>query len=342
MKQLFLKKSSILLFAILILILFSRFFLYMIYIHDPTIHIQQDNYANYALAIKNNTLSSNKFNYYDKRLMPGYAILIYTLSFLIPNALYAGIIVSIISSIFVAYFLWKLIPSPLPALLSVFFPPIWVKAGAKVATEPIFVLVSLLSIYANQKKRYFITGILLGILFSIRLIGIILLFILCFIILKKRKKIPIKLILGFFIPVIILFIFNYIFFGINGIFEQFVHNSGYGGIRLGFIQIMRDIYRTLSWKQYQIFFSGLFYIVVNIAALVFLFLRRKQSNLIFFFFLWQLFTLLFILSLSPSQLIDDFGRYTLASLPALLLGISLPFINVSQEDSLKTYSIKEV
>lgn len=317
------KKSPLLLFILLLIVLTSRIMLAHSYIHNPAVHIQQDHYADYANAIKRNALTTS-FSKSDQGLFPGYPIIIWLFSFIVSNTIVAGIIISIISSCAVTWLLWSIFKSTIPAIFSLFFTPVWIKEGAKVATEPIFVALSLLAVYCSLRKKDIITGILVGAAFIIRPIGITLL--ITFIVLVRGDvRRTSKIVLGFFIPVVILFLFNYFEFGRTGILEQFSNQSRYGGIRLGAIQMIIDIYRTIDWKEYRIFVSGIFYIFINFGALALLFKFRNESPLNKLMLTWLSLSLLFIFGPCPVTLIDDFGRYTLAGLPAVLFSAEIIF-----------------
>lgn len=277
------------------------------------ISIQQDNYASYAVSLKTGNVSA--LSEEDKELFPGYPIIILGVSEIIENEIYTGIIINIAASVAVTGLFWMVYKSKIPVMLSVFFPPVWVKLGGKVATEPLFAVLALVSINLFIKKKYFWAGLLSGWLFTIRPIGLML--VLTFLILGKRRQIM----KGFVIPVLLLIIFNNLFFG-DGL-QQFFHFERYGGLRPGFIQLWRDLYRTLDWKQYRIFWSGLFYIGINLVALFSLWQKREQTLLIRLLGLWMVMSLIFILTFSPVTLIDDFGRYSIAVLPAQLIGLSL-------------------
>ena len=314
MKQVICTKNKILLAIIISVIVLSRTLISILNINN-SIFIQQDNYTGYVSAMAHNTLASSLFPDYGRRLFPGLPILMYLGSLGTKQTLVAGIFISIVSSAGVAFLLWKLIKSPLPALLSIVLPPVWVSQGGKVATEPVFAALALFAVFLFLKKKYLLTGILIGLTVTIRPIGIVLLLSFAPFLFKQPKKYLLHFLVGFSLPILLFFIFNYTFFGSKEIFEQFIHGNRYGGFRLGFIQIAQDFYRTIAWKQYRIFSSGLFYVCTYLLALFMLYKKRNQSFLTKFSFLWMALSLLFILSPSPFTLLDNFGRYALAALP---------------------------
>ncbi len=312
---------------LLLLIIFAAFVvricLSIQHVSDPSFFIQQDHYADYADALTKGTVATQAFIDGDKRLLPGYPLLIMLGNFVMASSIISGIVINILLALLIIYLLWRVEKSMLVAGLAAFFPPMWLKITSEVANEPLFIVCCFLGILLFSKKKYFWSGIIIGFSFDVRIIGISLFAAIALVLIQQ--KLVKKLIvfgLGFFSMVGLLFIFNYFVFGPGEILQQFSHTSRYGGIRLGFIQISQDFYRTLAWKQYKIFLSGSFYVVTNLLALYMVFRARKQSLLYKVYFLYLLFSLLFILTFSPFTLLDDFGRYALAAFPAYIVGIS--------------------
>jgi Gpi18-like mannosyltransferase len=240
------------------------------------------------------------------------------------SSVYAGIFISILSSTFALYLAYRVFKDKMLLVLMAISPPMWIEQSTKVANEPLFILLSLGALLLFLRKKYFVSGCIIGLAFTTRPIGLMLLLaFLIFLLQKQQAKQILKTLAGFVIPVILLFLFNGIIFGPHEILEQFIHPDRYGNLRLGFIQIAKDFYRTIDWKQYKIFLSGTFYVITNLFALIILIHYRKKSDLIYLCFLWLTTTLLFILTFSPFTLLDNFGRYALAALPSYLLGFSL-------------------
>lgn len=313
------KLLLILAFAILLRIIFVIFNL-----HNPSFDFQQEHYTQYIAALKSNSINSMGFPETEKRLFPGYIILILGLSLIINSTIVSGIVISIIAFILSYILVWKIFKNLLTNFIFAFFPPVWVIQTTKSATEPITVLFLLSSLYFFLKKSYFLTGIFIGLALNIRLISITLLFVFIFKLLKnKMHKESINLLIGFLLTSSILLMFNYMVFGQKNLFIQFVNIKGnYGTQTLGIIQIVKDIYRTIDWHQYRILFSGLFYLIINIFGLFLLFKFRKLSNLYDICFYWFLFSLIFIFTFSPFTLIENFGRYTAPLLAPLAYAYS--------------------
>lgn len=316
-------KKFDLLFLLIFALILRLFFSYFVftYQHDRLI---QDDYPSYADALLAGNLNTPTFVDFDKRLFPTYPILIVITKPLFTTSLYAGIALSILSSIVAIYLSFKLFKDKLLVLLMVISPPVWIEQSAKVANEPFFIVLALSALMLFFKKRYLFTGFIMGLAFTTRPVALMLIVSLLIFLLQKKQFMQAgKTLIGFILPVLLLVLFNYFVFGPHELLQQFSHPDRYGHLRFGFIQISQDFYRTLDWKQYKIFISGTFYVGTNLFALVILLLNRKKSDLIYICFLWISTTLLFILTFSPFTLLDDFGRYALASLPAYLLGFSL-------------------
>jgi hypothetical protein len=288
------------------------------------IHIQQDRYADYAYALGNGSISGPSFPDFDKRLFPAYPWAILVFKPLFVDEILSGLAISLLGAMGVIYLMWYLWKQLLPVLLIAFFPPMWVKQSAKVATETFFVFFSLLALLFFWKRKPFLSGVIIGICFMTRPVAVALLAAEVVMYLPRREaKQILHLISGFVISILPLFIFNAVIFGPDEILQQFMSSDRYGGLRLGFIQIGQDISIKLSLQEYKLVISGVLYFATNILSLFVLYYFRKQSNKILILFYWQIFTLLFILTFSPFTLLGDFGRYALACVPAYIMGFSL-------------------
>jgi Gpi18-like mannosyltransferase len=284
----------------------------------------QDDYAPYADAMLAGKLNTHTFVDYDRRLFPTYPIVIAIAKPLFNSSLYAGIAISILSSLFALYLALRVFKDKFLVFLMAISPPIWLEQSVKVANESLFIVLVLSALLLFFRKSYVVTGIILGIAFTTRPIALTLLVSLIILLLQRHQlKTVSKMLAGFMLPVFLLLFFNYTTFGPHELLQQFSHPDRYGQLQLGFIQIAKDIYRTLSWKDYRTFISGTFYVLTNLLALVILIRYRKQSELSYLCFLWLTITLIFILTFSPFKILDDFGRYALAALPAYLYGFSL-------------------
>lgn len=308
---------------ILCLAFILRIFLLDIHLSDPKYSIQQDDYLDYTIALKNNTINTQQFPDFNKRLFPGYPIAIYIFSGLIPP-LAAGVLMNLLFSILAIYLLWLLTRNLTATAFFAFFPPIWITQGTKIATEPIMAVFLLLAIFLYLKRSSLLSGIILGLSFNIRLISICLFLALVILSLSKRNYQKAKsLFLGFIPSSFILLIYNYFVFGKTGIFKQFVNlNDNYNGIKIGILQIISDLFRTLDWHQYRIFASGVFYLLYVLVGLYLLYKKRKSEKFIKICFLWLLFSLIFIFALGPTPLLEDFARYATPVLPAVAVGFT--------------------
>lgn len=285
--------------------------------------IQQDNYVNYAKAIRENTLNSPSFLRTDTRLFPGYPIAINSLTFIISSEIVSGIIISIVSSLFSIWIFWLITKDKLSTSIFTIFPPVWITQSTKIANEPLVTFLMLLSIFMYFKKKYIFTGITLGLAVNVRLIAICLLpaFLLTSLSANKRTT-SIRILIGFTSSALLLLPYNYFYFGKENIFLQFIIYPQVGIGAIGILQLMQDLVRTLDWKQYRIFFSGVFYIFISMISTLSLFVIRKKSIHDFVFFYWLLFSLFFILLYGPTPILEDFSRFTVPVSPAIVLGIT--------------------
>lgn len=193
-----------------------------------------------------------------------------------------------------------------------FFPPIWVYQGAKIANEPLTVFLLLLSLYLWLKQKEFLSGLVCGLSVTVRLISV------CLGLAILATKLSRKFFLGLILGSSLLFVFNYFKFGPENLFIQFEVNPKIGGAAgsgIGITQIFQDIFRTLDWHQYRIFSSGLFYLFISFLALI----RLRTINKLYFY--WLLFSLLFIFSLSPVPLLEEYGRFLVPVVPAIIISM---------------------
>jgi Gpi18-like mannosyltransferase len=311
---------------IILISLIIRLLLIFINFQNPKFSIQQDGYADYASALRQGTINdNNKFAKFETRLFPGYPVLIFLLTFVLKSEIISGVLISLTAALFSIFLFWKVSQSKLATVIFAFFPPVWLMQSTKVATEPLTVFLLLLAILLFRKKYYFLTGLILGIAFDIRLISICLLIaLIVYIYLKRQHKYILSLLAGFSIFLILFFIFNFFIFGPASIFRQFRTYYEINRVTLGAIQIVQDIPRALDWKQYRILISGLLYIIINFFAVFKLFKYRKISWLYKVCFYWMLFSLLFIFSLGPMPMLEEFSRFSVPAVPALVLGLFPP------------------
>lgn len=319
------ENKSFIIFILVVAVIVRIFYLNVNFLNNQKgiRSIHQDNYVHYAKAIRENTLNSPFFQKADTRLFPGYPISINFLTFVVPSQINSGIIISFASSLFSVWIFWLIIKDKLATLIFTFFPPIWITQSTKIANESLTVLLLLLSLFMFFKKKSIFSGLLLGLALNVRLIAICLLpSLLLTSFLTNKKTDSIKILAGFISSVVLLFIYNYIYFGKENIFIQFIQYPQVGKGTIGILQIIQDLGRTLDWKQYKIFFSGLFYVLITLTSIISLFVARKKIFLNLVFFYWLLFSLLFILSFGPTPILEDFARFTVPVTPAIVLGLT--------------------
>lgn len=320
--------KTLVLIVILFLSLAVRLIILNDHVNNLNYPIQQDGYADYAVALKEGTLNSGKkFSLVETRLFPGYPMLIFASTPIFKSEINAGLAISLISSIIAIILFWNLSKSLFATGIFAFFPPVWVLQSTKVSTEPISVLLLLLSIILFKRKNFLLTGIFLGLAFDIKLISICLFLVLLLLSIKKYSiKSFLYLSLGFLITVLFLFFYNYLVFGMEGIFKQFQIYYSINRVSIGFVQIVQDVFRAIDWKQYRILLSGLFYLLINLFALFQLHKHRNTSLLYQICFFWMLFSLIFVFLLGPTPLLEEFARFSVPFVPALIFGI-FSFIN---------------
>lgn len=289
---------------------------------DPNFRIQQDNYADYAVALDRGFSDSSFLNKSDTRLFPGYPILIFIISKFMVSPTTAGYLISLSSSLLSIYLFWKLTGKKFATFVFAVFPPIWITQSVKVATEPIAVLLLLLSIILYNNKRIFYAGIILGLATDMRLISVCLLvaLIIQLFITKKRNRIT-RLLLGYVPIFFLLFVYNYFVFGGTGIFRQFAFYPSVGHASIGFIQIFKDFAQAALAGQYRTLLSGLFYILITLLATLGLYKKRKLSDFNNLCFYWMLLSLLFIFAYGPTPLLGEYRRFLVPIIPALIVGI---------------------
>lgn len=315
--------SATKLLLILCLALLVRVVLAGYYWPQPDFHLQQDNYADFAQALSSGSLNTD-LPQLDTRLFPGYPALISALAPIFGDFLKAGIFINLVATLLSIIIFANLTKSLNATALFAVFPPIWIKQSLKVATEPVTAFFCLLAIYLFLRHRHFLSGMILGYAFSIRLIVICLFAALLF---SHLRRLSLRSLLNFILPFLFLapatIIFNYFAYGPSGLLRQFIVNSQYGRATFGIPMIISDIFRTLDWGQYRIFASGVFYLAFFLVGHYFLFRLRRVNPLLSIFHLWSAFSLLFIFSISPTPLIQDFGRYAVIFAPAALFGLWL-------------------
>lgn len=314
-------KIFLILFLALVVRLISSFY----QLHDPNFTIHQDNYVYYANLLSKGVINDAlRFSTYDARLFPGYPLLIFLAMKVIGSPVIAGYVISLASSLFSIYLFWVITKKTFATLLFSIFPPIWVAQSTKITTEPLTVFLSLLAIILYRKNTIFLSGVVLGLSTSVRLVTICLLIAILFqmVFLKKWKNIE-YLTLGFLPFTLLLFVYNYLVFGQEGIFKQFDLYPSIAHASNGLLQVVKDIFRAIDWHQYKILFSSIAYMILSLWALVKLFKYRKYSSLTQLFFYWVLFSLIFVFLYGPVPLLEEFRRFIVPIMPAIIFGILL-------------------
>jgi len=306
----------IIIFAILL-----RIISLAIQLNQPNHFFEQDHYVEYADALRKHALLAPTFLNADQRLFPGYPLLIDLFCPLFSSSWDAALFISLVSGIAAIVFFYLISNDLLSTFTFSFLPPIWLRESTKIATEPLTVLLLLASLLAFVKKRPFLSGIIVGLSSTVRLISVCLF--LAELISFPKKEDRIKITLGFVISFSLLFLFNISQFSAQGMFMQFLKNPVVGGAGgttfFGFWQIIKDLFRAWDWKQYRIIISGVFYLVLNFAAGWQLYKFRKISSLASVCFLWISFSLLFIFSISPIPLLEEFSRFSAPFCAAVVL-----------------------
>lgn len=293
----------------------------VIQLNQPNYSFEQDHYLEYADALQKHALLAPSFLSADQRLFPGYPVLIGLLSSLFGSTWNAAIFISLASGVLAIVFFYLISSDSLSTFVFSFLPPIWLRQSVKIATEPLTIMFLLASLFAFVKKRPFLAGILVGLSSTVRFISVCLF--LAELISFHKKEDRIKITLGFAISFSLLFLFNFSQFGAQGIFIQFLKNPVVGGAGgttyFGFWQIIKDLFRAWDWKQYRIIISGICYLVLNFATCWQLYKFRKISSLVSVCFLWVSFSLLFIFSISPIPLLEEFSRFSVPFCAAVVL-----------------------
>jgi len=317
------------LIIILLLAIGIRLLLILINSHNPTFSFEQEGYVFYINSLKSGFINNINFGAYNERLFPGYLLLILPFTYLLNQIIAIGIVLNLIIFALSFYLIWKIFKNIFINALFAFFPPVWLMQSSKASSEPLTIFLLLSSFYLFLKKNYISTGIIIGLAFNVRIIaGCFLLAVCVILFFEKKYKEFSRVIVGFILTASLLIIYNFFVFGKDDLLIQFQNlDQNYGVVRIGLVQIFYDLYRTLDWGQYRIFISGSIYLIINFFALFILFKFRQKDRIIKLCLYWILFSLIFVFSLSPFTLIENFSRYMLPALPAVCLAIYLVFDN---------------
>jgi Gpi18-like mannosyltransferase len=313
--------------AIIILGIFIR--LYFVFTNITrtdylTAPVSQDNYIGYIKNLENGTLNNPQNS--ETRFFPWYPVsmLLINRTTLLPLA-YAGLLINFVSLLASIIIFWKITKDRLSTTIFSFFPPVWFYSPIKIATEPLTLALLLLSLFFYLKKKYLLTGLLIGISTGVRLISVGLFLALIAFSLKNIRTKIIPLSLGYLLTFSLLILYNIIVF--KNVFYQIMlypKVGGASGSSLSVVQIFADILRTISWHQYRILTSGLLYIAIAFIAVFLLYKYRNIKVIYKISFLWLVFSLLFIFSFGPNPMLEEFRRFLIPVIPAVILGITAP------------------
>ena len=278
--------------------------------------VQQDNYLGYAKAFSEGL---KDLSYYDSRLYPGLPLSIFLLTKATNNFILSGYLMIIFSFIGSYTLLNKITKSSLN-ILPLIFPPIMLDMATIIANEYITIFLVLLVVYLIYNNKYSSASFVSGLIYWFRAAGSLVFFaFLLATLLFSKKNVKPKYLLYFFVPILMFVVFNNHFFGSPSPFYQLSTYrivSPYGN-EIGFIQVFKDIIRTLKWGQIGILVSGLFYLIFYIAHLVRIYFEhRKKLNLKSMFLITSVvFMSMFIFSYSFVPYLENFARYLTPMIP---------------------------
>lgn len=275
--------------------------------------VQQDNYLGYAALLSSGL---KNISFFDSRLFPGLPIIIYILNLILNNVIFSGYLAVFLAFIGSYIILYKLTKSTF-SFIPLIFPPVMLNQSTLVATEIPTLFVILLVLYLFKKKRFALALLLSSFGFWVRAIAIIPgLIILVFLLAKDGKK-ALEYLPYFFLPLILLVLFNSYFFGSNDLFHQLVAYKQLGVNTLGIAQIFADIPRAWRWGWYRIFASGVFYFFLSLILLSKSILKFRKEREIFgkIIFMTIIALLIFIYSLNSVPFLENLGRYLAPTFP---------------------------
>jgi len=293
------------LFLILFIAVCLRLLLIADQIQQPDFQWQQDNYLGYARGFYPDE---------DSRLFPGYPLVLRITG----SSIMAGVAVNGFFALISILLFYRITQNLFLTFAFAVFPPIWVEQSVKVATEPMATCMLLAAFYLLQKKRTFTAGLISGLAVPVRLIA------LAFGAAGLATTRSRSFLAGFALGAATLPIFNFFRFGPTGILHQFTKNpevGGAGGTAIGFWQIGQDLIRALDWGQYRIVASGSFYLVLSVLGLLGLIKTRHTGLTEKLAFFTLVFGFLFIFSLGPIPLLEEYSRFLVPLLPALFIGL---------------------
>ena len=278
--------------------------------------IQQDNYIGYAASLGNGL---KDLSFSDSRLYPGLPILIYIVSYITEGYYSAAYLIIIMSFIGTYTLLYKITKSNL-SVLPLIFPPVMLDMVTLIANEFVTIFFIILVIYLIFNKKNAYAAFVAGLTYWFRAAGsLIFIAYLVSSYLYQKKKVKLRNLFYFSIPLVFFMIYDWYFFGTLSPFYQLIIYklvSPYGNA-VGFIQMVKDVVRTFDWGQYRILTSGILYIFFYVYFLLRALSVTKNSpnfnNL--FLTLSIIFMSIFIFSYSFVPYLENFARYLAPIIP---------------------------
>lgn len=252
--------------------------------------------------------------YYAAHL-PGYPSVIWLFS-LVTAPLAAMVVANLVISagavvtVYAFTTRFKLVHDPFSSsLLFLFFPPRWFLYRSVGASEPLFMLVSLLMLYALKKDAPG-KATLFGVAASLtRIWGVLSFFVLVGSWLWNKKLTPKRVVLALAVPASLLLLFTFYAYSLGNFFAYFAVNTGYLQIPLLLIPASSVLPESSSA------FAGEWYVVLFfLYGLGIVKLYEKRFRELFLYALVMFLPLLFVFH-------EDISRYLLPIAPfALIIG----------------------
>lgn len=277
---------------------------------------QQDNYVLYAKSFANNFVN---LPHYESRLMPGFPFLIHLASSITKNYIFSAYFLTITLFILNYSLLYKITNSEL-SVIPLIFPPAMFNIATMIATESLTLFLIILIYTLANSRKYETASFISGVGFAVRpIISVTYPALFLTLYLKNRKILTFRSVLLFFIPVVFLAIFNNENFGDFSPFYQVMtyKNLAPHGTGIALFQIIPDLIRSIEWRQYSIFLSGLFYLGFFAVMLVNIYnkIRIRKDLISIFSFTSTIMMSVYVLSYSFTPFIENFGRYIIPMVP---------------------------
>lgn len=305
----------LLIFAIVVRLLFFGFSGFSIY--------QQDNYADYAAALVEHRVADDSFSFADRRLFPGYPLLIGLVGRSVGNYSVAGWLISFLSSLVAIYIFWLMVRQKWLAYIFVFLPPVWLLLSNRVATEPLMTMLFLMVIFLWSRGRLRLAGLIASLSIWVRLIGLVV--VVGLLVKSKTRNDRVVIVLCALSSAIGLLVYNRLVFGGDWIFIQLLLNSQIGRSTVGLFQLGSDIWRAYEWGQYRILFSGLAYLFFSLLSLAGLWRYRRRDDLDGIFAVVLALGLVFVFTYGPNPLLEEYSRFVVPLSPIIIYGVFILF-----------------